>query len=265
MDVDGININPYVDDLIDHNWTNLDEFRYIASTPEGWNGTDPRLSDTDSDGLLDGSEYWGWFFDETNFTCHYEIGEYVCDDAEGEAAAQIYAVGYPGTQASGGTDLTTDPTNADTDGDGMPDGWEIANRRWIGTEFHGGNEWSLNPRDPSDANEDADSDGLTNLCEYQWEQLLQVALVDGLPSHGETAEAAASWTKIDPNNPDSDGDSLPDGWESRYSCVWLIDNVGINPLNGSDALSNPDGDGYDSNHDGNITSCLLYTSDAADE
>ena len=250
LDVDGININPYVDDLIDHNWTNLDEFRYIASTPEGWNGTDPRLSDTDGDGLLDGSEYWGWFYDETNFTCHYEIGEYVCDQSEGDAAAQVYAVGYPGTQASGGTDRSTDPTNPDTDGDGMPDGWEIANRRWIGTEFHGGNEWSLDPRDPTDAMEDADSDGLSNLCEYQWELLLQAALADGLPAFGETAEAAASWTKIDPNNPDSDGDSLPDGWESRYSCTWLISNIGINPLNGSDAFSNPDGDGYDANHDG---------------
>ncbi|DAC52120.1 MAG TPA: hypothetical protein D7H97_00610, partial [Candidatus Poseidoniales archaeon] len=83
--------------------------------------------------------------------------------------------------------------------------------------------------------------------------LLQVAINDGLPAYGESAEAAASWTKIDPNNPDSDGDSLPDGWESRYSCSWSLANVGINPLNGSDALSNPDGDGYDVNHDGNIT------------
>ncbi len=253
LDVDGINLNPAVDNLIDHNWTNLDEYRYIASTPEGWNGTDPRLSDTDGDGLLDGSEYWGWFYEETNFTCHYEIGEYVCDELEGQQAAQVYAVGYPGTQASGGTDRTTDPTNPDSDGDGMPDGWEIANRRWIGTEFHGGNEWSLNPMDPTDASKDADGDGLNNLCEYQWEMLLQSALQNGLPAYGESAEAVASWTKIDPNNPDSDGDSLPDGWESRYSCSWLVSNVGINPLNGSDALSNPDGDGYDVNHDGNIT------------
>ena len=253
LDVDGINLNPFTDDLIDHNWTNLDEYRYIASTPDGWNGTDPRLADTDGDGLLDGAEYWGWFFDETNFTCHYEVGEYVCDQTAGDLAAQVYAVGYPGTQASGGTDRTTDPTNSDSDGDGMPDGWEILNRRWLGTEFHGGNEWSMDPRDPTDAYEDADGDGLTNLCEYQWELLLQDVLENGLPSHGESAEAAVDWVKIDPNNPDSDGDSLPDGWESRYSCSWSVSNIGINPLNGSDALSNPDGDGYDVNLDGNIS------------
>ena len=40
----------------------------------------------------------------------------------------------------------------DTDGDGMPDAWELA---------HG-----LNPNDPTDANRDDDGDGFTNLQEY---------------------------------------------------------------------------------------------------
>jgi Ig-like domain-containing protein/thrombospondin type 3 repeat protein len=42
---------------------------------------------------------------------------------------------------------------ADTDGDGMPDAWEAT--------------YALNASDPSDAPQDADGDGLTNLQEYR--------------------------------------------------------------------------------------------------
>ena len=52
-------------------WTNLDEFRYISISENGSNGTDPRLVDSDGDGLSDGEEYWGWFYDSTVFQCHY--------------------------------------------------------------------------------------------------------------------------------------------------------------------------------------------------
>lgn len=68
----------------------------------------------------------------------------------------------------------TDPFNADSDGDGMPDGWEVMN--------------GFNPSDPADADEDADGDGLTNLQEYE--------------------------LGTDPNNPDSDGDGVWDGDEN---------------------------------------------------
>ena len=81
---------------------------------------------------------------------------------------------------------------------------------------------------------------------------LDFARESGFPLHGESTEAAENWTAVDPNNIDSDGDTLPDGWEARYSCVWVATNAGINPMNGSDAFSNPDGDGYDVNRDGMI-------------
>ena len=46
----------------------------------------------------------------------------------------------------------TDMNNADTDNDGLPDGWEVA--------------YGLNPNSAADGNADPDGDGLTNAQEY---------------------------------------------------------------------------------------------------
>ncbi|MDP6905789.1 MAG: hypothetical protein QF440_00030, partial [Candidatus Thalassarchaeaceae archaeon] len=257
-DADGVNFDPSVDDYFDRSWSNLDEFRYVASTPQGWNTTNPLISDTDGDGLLDGEEYWGFFLEQTNFTCHYLNGDYLCDETTGLEARNTYITGHV-EGAGGGTDSSLDPTNVDTDQDGMPDGWEINYRRWIGQSFHGGNDWSLDPTDPSDAFDDADGDGLTNLCEYQWQQVRLLVQNQGLSSHNETAEGAANWVDTDPNLVDSDGDGLPDGWEARYTCSWSTAQEGLNPLNGSDAGNNPDGDGYDVNHDGILSQDEMLT------
>lgn len=63
----------------------------------------------------------------------------------------------------------------DSDGDGLPDDWELAN--------------GLDPNNPADAIDDADGDGLSTAEEFQ--------------------------LSLDPANPDGDGDGLLDGEEIR--------------------------------------------------
>ncbi len=52
----------------------------------------------------------------------------------------------------GWPELESLPASADSDGDGMPDEWEL--------------RFKLNPQDPSDGPQDSDKDGYTNLEEY---------------------------------------------------------------------------------------------------
>ena len=93
-------------------------------------------------------------------------------------------------------EYNTSPINSDTDFDLMPDGWEIEN--------------GLNPLDPNDANQDADSDGLVNYEEYNFNTDVNCIDTDhdGLTDY----EEISTYGTI-PTNPDSDGDGRLDGQE----------------------------------------------------
>jgi hypothetical protein len=106
--------------------------------------------------------------------------------------------------------LGTDPNDADTDDDGMPDGWEVSN--------------SFDPL-ADDASGDADTDGLTNLEEYResTDPHYSDSDDDGL-SDGDEVNLHGS----NPLDSDSDDDGMSDEWEV---------NNGYDPTNSAVALT----------------------------
>jgi hypothetical protein len=94
---------------------------------------------------------------------------------------------------------------ADSDGDGIPDDYEIA---------HG-----MNPNNPTDAQADFDHDGLTNLQEFQLGTDPRNPDTDG---DGLTDGQEVNVTHTNPLIADTDGDGIPDGLEVE---------LGTDPLN----------------------------------
>ncbi|MFX1252815.1 MAG: binary toxin-like calcium binding domain-containing protein, partial [Promethearchaeota archaeon] len=182
-------------------------------------GTDPRNSDSDGDGVNDGDEVNTYSSDPNN------------PDSDGDGLEDGEEVTYgtnlnnPDSDGDGLSDYDevilygTNPQSTDTDGDGLPDGWEI------GFLLYG-----LNATDPSDAGEDPDGDGLTNLEEYQFGSYPNATDSDG----DGLLDGDELSNNTNPLNPDTDGDGLPDLWE--------VDNQ-LDPTDPTDAGADTDSDG----------------------
>jgi len=94
----------------------------------------------------------------------------------------------------------------DSDGDGLPDGWE--------DQFE---HEDLEPNDPTGADNDSEGDGLTNLEEYCYRPETEVNRPDTAKWGCDPDERWKYWDwnpcNLDPTDPDTDGDGTDDGRE----------------------------------------------------
>ncbi len=181
-------------------------------------GTDPRVADTDGDGLDDGFEHMLGFdpldpdtdgdglSDGQEWALGTRVASLDSDDDTLLDGDEVLVLGTdplsPDTDMDGLDDevelqLGTDPTRVDTDGDGVDDGVE--------------EETGTDPLDPADVAADTDGDGLPDLVEISFRSDPQVADSDGDGlSDGVEYRLGSS-----PSEPDTDGDGLEDPLEVR--------------------------------------------------
>lgn len=164
-------------------------------------GTDPLNPDTDEDGLTDYEEMKAWVILELGsiVSIFYNAPEYEELGTEGvELVSEKY--GYKEEQII----LGLDPLNPDTDGDGLPDGYEF---RILGTDPTRKVTYGMNV---PDVDLDIDGDGLSNWDEFlnETDPWLKDTDGDGISDYDEIYTY-----KTDPLISDTDGDGLDDGLE----------------------------------------------------
>ena len=187
---------------------------------------DPTHPDTDDDGLKDGEEAHG---------LEMELAQTVetLQDQYDEAGNFLQTVAVASLNLVTAT-VYPSPFEKDTDGDSLPDQWEV-----------------LHHLDPTvgNGNTDEDNDGLPLYDEYRWstDPFLGDTDGNGLPDG------------VQFGGVDSDGDGLPDSWEMFYGLPVAVDSddawedsdgdwlynyeellAGTNPT-----VSDTDGDGFD--------------------
>lgn len=283
-------------------WTQDEVFNYFARGK-----TMENSPDTDGDGLPDGLELgyrWPAAGTVTNTDTNGDGFPNFRPDLDPPFYNTLDNLGkVKGVDGAGtGADRTkliqgsvTDPTNPDTDYDGIPDAIEDANRNgwvdgdgeplppdwdpWLARNWpdgiiNNGETWLETSPNVADSDGDGLSDGYGE--DKNFNGYLDVGLADGA-GNVTSRLANASVPKVEPGSriidrtalwvahpnavfletcpltADTDGDGLPDGWEVRYGLDPLDSGIigqrslrtGLiitNTLNGADG--NPDGDTY---------------------
>ena len=220
----------------------------LANFQEELFGTDPTAEDSDGDLLTDAEEISREQLQRTTsvgITQGYDRNNQLvyrnCNEPIKDDNSQSFAFDAPFMDKNtswfylddDGDGLLNGPSDWDSDGDGMPDGYEYCYSIFPSQNVINGLGLSqleisnvLDPSDPSDGFFDWDDDGLNNLEEYG------SALQFGAENF------TSPWLE------DTDLDGMPDGWET---------NNGLNPRDSSNGDDDPDMDGWDRDGDGSAT------------
>jgi len=217
-------------------WVNGDVHIWMA-----FGRTDPLRPDTDGDGLPDGLEVgWRGPIDvsqtDTNMDTNGDGWKNFRGDMDPPFFNTVpdnwdvpdYNFNDSRTKMIAGS--MTDPSNPDSDSDGLPDGIEDADHNgWVNGDGDG-----LGPNDPKSSrvnwpdgeiqnwetwtetepnNWDTDSDGAAD--GYGEDKNLN-GWIDGDTNSNRLWSAGELWTETNPIKMDTDGDGLSDGWEIQY-------------------------------------------------
>jgi subtilisin family serine protease len=191
-----------------------------------------------NDELHDGTQTTTITASATGYTSTSDTIQVAEDDRDGD--------GLPGDLEKM---TSTDPNDADTDDDGIPDGLEDTNHNGV-----------VDAMETDPCNRDTDGDGIQDGTELGYtladiggytnsnvfQQDLDFSTTtdplkpdsdnDGLKDGQEDVDmnGLIDQGETDPSNADTDNDQMPDGWEVTFSLLPLVD----------DALADADGDGY---------------------
>ena len=193
-------------------------------------GTDPTKADSDGDMLDDIHEISSstiMIMMDTGQNCGVDLLDPVSRTAPFAEHVLEFGLSWFKEDMDGDGKLNG-PSDWDTDGDGMPDGFEFC---FADEAEHPGTgalafSQTLDPSNNSDGYGDWDEDGMNNIEEYQ------VALAFG------EDKFTSPWHE------DTDEDGMPDGWEATN---------GLDPRDGSNGDIDSDRDGYDADGDGAVT------------
>lgn len=247
---------PYEDHDTNDNWDeNMDgDFLDEKDVFNVIDRTNPRMFDTDDDGLPDGWEYkFGGTNDRLTVKI-YDIKYGTSLLSRMDDKMTLWLVNplnsFDGEQDPDGDGLTnyeeyqnnTDPLNWDTDGDGMADGWEIDLAFWAYDEKDRRWGWNIDPKDPTDWHEDPDKDGMWyamwtynlgvwSYTKYYWPWCNLYEYQTGLNKDGDLVNEMTTH----PNEKDTDSDGMPDGFEF-WASDWVINASKPNQYEDNDTL-----------------------------